>query len=214
MPFRALFLLAFACCASAVADPVDQAVLREMKQARIPGVGIVVLQGGKIVKQQGYGLANIEHQVPVTPDTVFQSGSVGKMFTAALVMLLAEDGKLKLDDLVSRHLAHTPKAWEAITIRHLLTHTSGLGDPYARLDFRKDYSDDELIALEATIPMLSAPGERWAYSNMGYHLLGFICNKAGGKFYGDQLRERIFAPLGMSTRIISESDIVPHRAAG
>lgn len=214
MPFRTLFLLALACCASAVADPVDEAVLREMKQARIPGVGIVVLQDGKIVKEQGYGLANIEHQVSVAPETVFQSGSVGKMFTAALVMLLAEDGKLKLDDLVSRHLAHTPKAWEAITIRHLLTHTSGLGDPYARLDFRKDYSDEELIALEATIPMLSAPGERWAYSNMGYHLLGFICNKVGGKFYGDQLRERIFAPLGMSTRIISESDIVPHRAAG
>ena len=214
MPFRALFLLSLACCATAIADPVDDAVLKEMQRARIPGVGIVVLRDGKIIKEKGYGLANLEHKVAVTPETVFQSGSVGKMFTAALVVLLAEDGKLKLDDPISRHLANTPKAWEAITIRHLLTHTSGLGDPYASLDFRKDYSDEELIALEATIPVLSAPGERWAYSNMGYHLLGFICNKAGEKFYGDQLRERIFAPLGMSTRIISESDIVPHRAAG
>lgn len=214
MPRPALFLLTLALCATAVADPIDDALLREMQREHIPGVGLVVLQNGKIVKEKGYGLANVEHHVGVTPDTKFQSGSVGKMFTAALVMLLVEDGKLKLDDPVARHLANTPKAWEGITIRHLLTHTSGLGDPYATLDFRKDYSDEELITLEAGIPMLFAPGEGWAYSNMGYHLLGFICNKAGGKFYGDQLRERIFTPLGMGTRIISESEIVPHRAAG
>ena len=214
MPLRALFLLTLTACATAFADPVDDAVLREMKRTNIPGVSVVVLQNGKIVREQGYGLANVEHNVAVTPHTVFQSGSVGKTFTAALVMLLAEDGKLKLDDPISRHLPNTPKAWDTITIRHLLTHTSGLGDPYAKLDFYKNYSDEELIALEASVPVLFAPGDRWAYSNMGYHLLGFICNKAGGKFYGDQLRERIFAPLGMGTRIISDSAIVPHRAAG
>ena len=214
MQLRAFFLLTLTAATTAVADPVDDAVLREMKRTHIPGVSVLVIQDGKIVKEKGYGLANVEHNVPVTANTVFQSGSVGKMFTAALVMLLAEEGKLKLDDPVSRYLANTPKAWEGITIRHLLTHTSGLGDPYAKLEFNKHYSNEELIALEATIPVLFAPGERWAYSNMGYHLLGFICNKAGGKFYGDQLRERIFAPLGMGTRVISESDIVPHRAAG
>lgn len=214
MSARALFLLTLTMCTSALADPLDDAVLQEMKRAHIPGVSIVVLQNGRIVKEKGYGLANVEHDVPVTPETKFQSGSVGKTFTAALVMLLVEDGKLRLDDPISHHLANTPKAWEGITIRHLLTHTSGLGDPYDVLDFRKDYSDEELIALEASVPVRFAPGERWAYSNMGYHLLGFICNKVGGTFYGDQLRERIFKPLGMGTRIISESDIVPHRAAG
>lgn len=150
----------------------------------------------------------------MTHETVFQSGLIGKTCTAALIMLLAEDGKLSLDDPISRHLPNTPPAWNIITIRHLLTQTSGLGDPYVKLDFRKDYSDEELIALESAIPVLFAPGERYSYSNMDYHLLGFICNKAGGKFYGDQLRERIFDPLGMGTRIISESDIVPRRAAG
>ncbi|MDM5178930.1 serine hydrolase [Massilia sp. DJPM01] len=200
--------------ASVHADPLDDAIAAEMKRSHVPGIGIAVVRNGKIIKEMGYGEADVENGVRVTPRTVFQSGSVGKTFTAALVMLLAEDGKLSLDDPVSRHLAGTPPAWEAITIRHLLTHTSGLGDPYARLDLRKDYTDEELIALEATIPTLSAPGEKWSYSNMGYHLLGFICNKAGGKFYGDQLRERIFAPLGMSTRIMSESDIVAHRARG
>ena len=215
MRFSPAFLLVAAALAGpAMADAVDNAVLAEMKRTHIPGAAVLVVQNGKIVKEKGYGLANVEHDVKVTPKTMFQSGSIGKTFTAALVMLLVQDGKLKLDDPVSRHLPNTPKAWEGITIRHLLTHTSGLGDPYEKLDFRKDYTDEELIAFESTVPMLFAPGERWAYSNMGYHLLGFICNKAGGKFYGEQLRERIFQPLGMSTRIISESDIVPNRAAG
>jgi D-alanyl-D-alanine carboxypeptidase len=211
-----IFLLISACltAGNARADRLDDTLTSVMQRRHIPGLSVLVIKDGKIIKEKGYGLANVEHDVPVTPKTVFQSASVGKQFTAALVMLLAEDGKLSLDDPISRHLSNTPKSWEGITIRHLLTHTSGLGDPYAKLDFHKDYTDEELVALEATIPVLFAPGERWAYSNMGYHLLGFICNKAGGKFYGDQLRERIFAPLGMSTRVISESDIVPHRAAG
>ncbi|MDB5748593.1 MAG: hypothetical protein JWP72_3441 [Massilia sp.] len=188
--------------------------MREMARRHVPGIGVVVIKDGRIVREKGYGLANVEHGVPVTPQTVFQSGSVGKTFTAALVLLLVEDGKLKLDDPVSRYLENTPKAWEGITIRHLLTHTAGLGDPYQKIDLRKDYTDEELIALEATLPLLFRPGERFTYSNMGYHLLGFICNKVGGKFWGDQVRERIFAPLGMGARVISEADIVPHRAAG
>lgn len=209
-----ILLLSLAFSAPAFADKLDDAIQAEMKRSHIPGVAIAVVKDGKIIREQGYGLADLEHNVKVTPATVFQSGSIGKTFTAALVLLLAQDGKLSLDDPVSKHLANTPKSWEGITIRHLLTHTSGLGDPYARLDLTRDYSEAELIALEAGIPVLFAPGEKWSYSNMGYHLLGFICNKAGGKFYGDQLRERIFAPLEMGSRIISEADIVPHRARG
>jgi CubicO group peptidase (beta-lactamase class C family) len=196
------------------ADALDDAIVREMARRQVPGVAVVVVKDGKIVRERGYGLANVEHGVPVTPDTMFQSASVGKTFTAALVMLLEKDGKLKLDDPVSRHLENTPPAWAGITIRHLLTHTSGLGDPDTKIDPRKDYTDEELIALEASMPLLFAPGERFAYSNAGYHLLGFICKRAGGKFFGEQLRERIFAPLGMKAHVISEADIVPHRAAG
>ena len=199
---------------AARADSLDDALLEEMKRRHVPGLSVLVLKDGKVIKEKGYGLANVEHRVPVTPQTVFQSGSVGKTFTAALILLLERDGKLSLDDPISRHLPDTPPAWDKITVRHLLTHTSGLGDPYETLDFRKDYTDEELIALEASIPMRFSPGEKWAYSNMGYHLLGFIANRAGGKFYGEQLRERIWSPLGMSTRVISEADIVPHRAAG
>ena len=207
-------LLSLAFSAPAFADKLDDAIQAEMQRTHIPGVSIAVVKDGKIIREQGYGVADLENDVKVTPATLFQSGSVGKTFTAALVMLLAQDGKLSLDDPVSKYLANTPKAWEGITIRHLLSHTSGLGDPYAKLDLTKDYTEEELIALEADIPVLFAPGEKWSYSNMGYHLLGFICNKAGGRFYGDQLHDRIFAPLDMSTRIISEADIIPHRAHG
>lgn len=214
LPAAVLALAAACVMGVAHADALDDAIRAEIKRRNVAGVGIAVVKDGKIVREQGYGLANIEHNVPVNSKTVFQSGSIGKQFTAALVLLLAEDGKLGLDDPISKHLANTPKSWDGITIRHLVTHTSGLGDPYEKLDLRKDYTDEELIALEGTIPVLSAPGEKFSYSNMGYHLLGFICNKVGGKFYGDQLRERIFEPLGMSTRVISEADIIPHRAAG
>ncbi|UVW27200.1 serine hydrolase [Massilia sp. H6] len=198
----------------AQADRLDDALLAEMKRRQVPGLSVLVLKDGKVIKEKGYGLANVEHAVPVTPQTVFQSGSVGKTFTAALILLLERDGKLSLDDPLSRHLPGTPPAWDKITLRHLLSHTSGLGDPYEIIDLRKDYSDEELMALEARVPMRFSPGEKWSYSNMGYHLLGFVANRVGGKFYGEQLRERLFAPLGMGTRVISESDIIPHRAAG
>jgi CubicO group peptidase (beta-lactamase class C family) len=116
---------------------------------------------------------------------------------------------------VKKYLPKVADAWSKITIRQLLTHTSGLADPYDRLDFRKDYTDDELIEIEGKVPLLFAPGEKWSYSNMGYHVLGFLCNKVGGKFYADQLTERIFKPAGMTTaRIISEADIIPNRSAG
>lgn len=203
-----------AAAAWAHADPIDDFIAAEMKRSQTPGLSLAVVRDGKIVREQGYGLANVEHQVAARADTVFQAGSIGKQFTAALVTLLAEDGKLGLDDPVSRHLANTPPAWKDITVRHLLTHTSGLADPGDKVDLRKDYTDDEMIAIAAALPLDFQPGEDWAYSNVGYQLLGYLCTKAGGKFYGDQLRERIFAPLGMSSRVISERDIVPHRAAG
>lgn len=216
MRLRFLPALAMACLLahSARADRLDDAIEREMARRHVPGVAIAVVKDGRIVRERGYGLANVEHGVPVTPRTVFQSGSIGKTFTAALVLLLAQDGKLALHDPVARHLPNVPASWSGITIRHLLTHTAGLGDPYEVIDLRKDYTDEELLALETTIPLLSAPGERFAYSNLGYHLLGFICTRVGGKFWGDQVRERIFMPLGMGARVISEADIVPHRAAG
>ena len=110
----------------AKADPIDRFIRSEMERQQIPGVAIAVVKHGKIVKAEGYGFANIEHSVPVIPETVFQSASVGKQFTAAGVLLLAEEGKLGLDDPISRYLTNAPPTWQGITIRHLLNHTSGI----------------------------------------------------------------------------------------
>lgn len=200
---------------SLVADELDDLIKAELARQEVPGIAMAIVRDGKLVREAGYGLANVEHQVPAKPETIFQSGSVGKMFTAALVLELAEDGKFSLDDPVHQHLPGTPPSWEKITIRQLLTHTSGLADPYAKLDLRRDYSEEELLAIDGEIPLLFEPGTSWSYSNMGYHVLGFLCSKAGGRFYGAQLAERILAPAGMSTaRIINESEIIPNRAAG
>ncbi len=198
-----------------VADELDDLINAELARQEVPGIAIAILRDGKLVREAGYGFANVEHQVPAKPETIFQSGSVGKMFTAALVLKLAEDGRLSLEDPVHKHLPGTPPTWEKITIRHLLTHTSGLSDPYAKLDLQKDYSEEELLAIDGEIPLLFEPGTSWSYSNMGYHVLGFLCSKVGGKFYGEQLVERVLQPAGMTTaRIINESEIIPNRSAG
>lgn len=210
----AAFVLALT-ASSVQADKIDDYVRAEIARQKIPGASIAVVRHGKIVKEAGYGFANVEHRVPARPETIYQSGSVGKQFTAALTLLLAADGKFALDDPIGKHLPGTPESWKGVTIRHLLTHTSGLGDPYEKLDFRKDYTEAELLAIDGALPLLFAPGERWSYSNMGYHVLGFLCSKVGGKFYAEQLAERIFKPIGMTTaRLINEAEIVPNRAAG
>ena len=195
-------------------DEVDDFVRRQMEKRQTPGLALLVVKDGQIVKSQGYGMANLEHQVPVKPETIFQSGSVGKQFTATAVMMLAQEGKLSLEDPIGKHLT-VPESWKGITIRHLLTHTSGLGDYPPDLDFRKDYTEDELFEMVTKQPLLFAPGEKWQYSNLAYVTLGILIHKISGKFYGDFLQERVFQPLGMtSTRIINEPDIVPNRAAG
>jgi CubicO group peptidase (beta-lactamase class C family) len=183
-----------------------------MTSQRIPGLGIGIVRGGTVIAR-GYGEANIEHHAPVTADTIFQSGSLGKMFTAAAVMLQVEDGKLSLSDSITKFLTDAPRTWRAITVRHLLTHTSGIPD-YADLDYRKDYTDEGLRRLAYAQELEFPAGTRWNYSNTGYMLLGLIIGKVSGKFYGDVLTERVFRPAGMSTaRVISAVDIVPNRAA-
>jgi CubicO group peptidase (beta-lactamase class C family) len=199
-----------------LSDRIDALVRNEMTRQRIPGVAVAVVQRNKILKAQGYGYSNVEHAVPVTVETMFQSGSIGKQFTAALVMMLVEDGKVGLDDSVRDYLADAPDAWQPITIRQLLTHTSGIPDYTAgAIDYRRDYTEDEMARLAYPLPLEFAPGTRWSYSNTGYLLLGVVIHRASGLFYGDLLRLRVFRPLGMMTaRVISEADIVAHRAAG
>lgn len=194
---------------------IDQFVISEMRARHIPGVAVAVLREGKISILKTYGFANLEHRVPVKPETIFQSGSMGKQFTAAAVMILAQDGKLSLNDRITEYIPDAPDSWKNMRIRHLLTHTSGLSDFPPEIDLRKDYTEEQLLDAFKKAPLSFQPGEGWEYSNAGYATLGILIRRVSGKFYGEFLQDRIFRPLGMkTTRVISESDIIPNRAAG
>jgi CubicO group peptidase (beta-lactamase class C family) len=200
---------------SNVSDDVSTYVRGEMQRQHIPGVALLVSRAGKIVQAEGFGLANVELQVPVKPETVFQSGSVGKQFTAAAVMMLVEEGKVGLDDPLTKYFPGAPASWKEVTVRELLSHTAGLGDYPEKFDFRKDWTEDELLKMVEGIPLAFPPGTKWEYSNLGFLTLGILIHRVTGRFYGEFLQERIFQPLEMqTTRIISEADIVPNRAAG
>ncbi|HVN46560.1 MAG TPA: serine hydrolase domain-containing protein [Steroidobacteraceae bacterium] len=203
----------------AAADAIDDFVRTQLESQKVPGIAVLVMQNGNVVKQQGYGYANLELRVPVTADTLFQSGSTGKMFTAAGILLLVQEGKLRLDDRLAMYYPDAPAAWHKVSIRQLLTHTSGIKD-YGEynsgdLDYRKDYTDGELLAAMQKLPLEFEPGTQWSYSNSGYLILGLLLTKLAGKDYSEFLAERIFRPLGMQTaQLISERRITPNRAAG
>lgn len=188
----------------------------ERERQRVPGAVVAVMRDGQPHWLHASGLANLDHRVLTQAATIFQSGSVGKQFTAVAVLLLVQDGRLSLDDRLSRWW-RVPPAWQRTTVRHLLTHTSGLPDDYppARLSYQRDHSDAELLRIALQLPLQSTPGARWQYSNVGYALLGLLLNRLAGRFYGDLLQERLLAPLGMRTaRIIDDAAIVPNRASG
>jgi len=202
-----------------ISSAVDEFVSGELRSQRIPGVSLAVVRAGQIVKAAGYGLANVELNVPVKPESIFQTGSVGKQFTATAVMMLVEEGKVSLEDKITKYFPGAG-AWKDVTVRHLLTHTSGIADYTSEktggaVNLRKDYTEDDLVRIISGLPLEFPPGEKWSYSNSGYLLLGVLIHRVTGEFYGDFLQRRIFKPLQMSaTRIISEADIVPNRCAG
>lgn len=201
------------------ADAVDDYVLTEMQKQHIPGLSLAVMKDGKIVKTKGYGLANVELKVPATTETVYEIGSVTKQFTAAAILMLVEGGKVGLDDKIGTYVPNLPETWQPITIRHLLTHTSGLKNMTSIEDFPKrmvvPVTPTEAIKLMVGYPLEFAPGEKWAYSNTGYFLLGMVIEKASGKSYGAFMKERIFTPLQMTATCVNdENDIIPNRASG
>jgi CubicO group peptidase (beta-lactamase class C family) len=170
-------------------------------------------------------LANVELNVSVTPASIFQTGSLGKHLTATAVLLLVEEGKVGLDDSITKYFPEAQTAWQKITIRHLLTHTSGIPDVWENteqdaytkgiVDSRKDYDEEELTRIYLGLKLEFQPGEKWSYCSTGYALLGFLIHRVTGMYYGDFLRQRVFSPLGMNaTTIISEADIVPNRVSG
>jgi CubicO group peptidase (beta-lactamase class C family) len=176
-------------------------------------MSVAVLRGDSVVLSRGYGFANLEHRVPATDSTVYAVGSVSKQFTAAAIVLLSQQRRLGLEDPITRYLPEGSAVWSGVTIRHLLTHTSGIPQD-TMLDWRREYSES-LLVRSAVQPLEFVPGELESYSSTGYDLLGVIIHRVTGVFWSDFVRDHIFRPLGMHTaRVNSDTDIVPNRAAG
>lgn len=204
--------------AQQVAAKVDEYMNAAVKADGFTG-SILVARDGATLASKGYGLANIELNVPNTPQTVFRLASLTKQFTALAIMALQERGKLSTGDSVCKYLDACPAAWQPITIRHLLTHTSGIPNYTSFPDFAKTSmspaTHESFIGRVKDRPLDFAPGEKFNYNNTGYYLLGVVVERAAGKSYEDFLRENIFTPLGMkNTGFDSPERIIKNRAAG
>jgi CubicO group peptidase (beta-lactamase class C family) len=197
-------------------DEVDDYIQLRMEKEHLPGLSLAVLKDGKLIKLKGYGYADLELRVPASPETVYQVGSITKQFTAATILLLVQEGRIRLDDRISNYINGTPEAWKDITIRHLLTHTSGLPGqaiPTTDKTMFADYTEEEMVRSAMALALLSPPGTRFSYGNLEYDLLAIIVERVSGKPFGDFLQERIFQPLNMtSTRINDRRAIIPNRA--
>jgi CubicO group peptidase (beta-lactamase class C family) len=213
----ATLALTFLASAAARADEVDDYLEGEMARLHIPSLALAVVRDGRVIKAQGYGLADRERQVSASTETVYEIGSLSKQFAAAAVLMLVEEGRVGLDDPITRYFPQAPPSWGRLTVRHLLHHTSGLASyvdlPDSLAVAKSEPSTDEVLAWFYELPIELAPGETWSYSNTGYYLLGLIVERVSGMSYWQFLAERIFRPLGMaSTR--TTDDASPLRAAG
>jgi len=197
-------------------------IFAEWDKPNTPGCGLGIMKDGKMIYAKGYGLANMEYDIPNDPNSVFRIGSTSKQFTAACIVLLAEQGKLKLDDKLNQFFPDFPAYAERISIRHLLNHTSGIRD-YLTLSYLKGLGDDDYYEDEDIMNWLVnqsdlnfEPGEEFLYSNSGYWLLGQIVKEASGDNMADYAKKEIFEPLGMmNTHFHNDhTQIVKNRASG
>jgi CubicO group peptidase (beta-lactamase class C family) len=199
--------------APALPDTIDRFIGAELARQRIPGMSIAILRGDSVLLVRGYGSANVERRITATDSTLYSVGSLTKPFTAAAIVLLSQQGKLKLDDPIAKYLPEGAKVWSGVTIRHLLTHTAGVPQD-TTLDYTRNYTEAQLVR-SAAQPLQFTPGAMESYSSTGYALLGVIIHRVTGVFWGDFVREQIFEPLGMRTaRVNSNADSVPNRAIG
>ncbi|MBL8205016.1 MAG: beta-lactamase family protein [Blastocatellia bacterium] len=213
--FTVIFALVLLLSAVVRADNVDDYIKAEMQKQRIPGLSLAVVKEGKIIKAQGYGLANVEHGIPAKPETVYKIASVSKQFLATGIMLLVQDGKLRVDDKVSQYLDGTPETWKHITIRHFLTHTSGVVREAPGFNAFKVQDDFDVIKTSFESPLRFTTGEKYEYCNVGYFSLAEIIRRVSGKGWDEFLQQRVFAPSGMTATLpTSYKVVVPNRADG
>lgn len=213
-----IFSLLISVCVAQDTARMEQVVQSYVTAKQFMG-SVLVAKGDQIILNKGYGYANVEWQVPNSPESKFRLGSITKQFTAACVLLLEERGKLKIDDPVKKYMPDAPAAWDKITFFHLLTHTSGIPSFTGFPDYASTEAlattPEKLVARFRDKPLEFQPGEKWNYSNSGYVLLGYLIEKISGEPYSQFVQENIFTPLGMKdSGYDSNTAIIPHRDSG
>jgi CubicO group peptidase (beta-lactamase class C family) len=209
LPAIVLALLACQCYTQAQSDRMQQ-VIQPYVDAQMFMGSVLVAKAGRVLFSKSYGMADLEWNVPNSADTRFNIASMTKQFTAAAILLLENRGKLKTDDLVKKYLTDAPASWDKITIYHLLTHTSGISDDAAKYE---PGTPDKLVFRD--VPLNFQPGEQWAYTDLGYMVLGYLIEKISGQTYEAFVQQLIFKPLAMNdSGMFSNDAIIPRRATG
>ncbi len=201
--------------AAARVDRVDEYIRAEMQRQGIPAASVAVLKDGKIVKIAGYGVADRTSGAAATPDTVYKIGSISKQFIATGIMLLVREGRLRIDDPISKYLDGTPATWSGITIRHLLTHTSGIQREAPAFDPWKVQPEIDVVRSAYPLPLRFPTGSKWEYCNTGYFALAEIITRVSGTPWPDYLRLKVFEPAGMrATAPTNTTRTLANRAIG
>lgn len=220
MPMFAAFIVLAALQQPAPAEKLDAYFKDLVAKKRSPSYAVCILKDGKVAYAKGYGWANLEHEVPATEHTVYRIGSLTKQFTATMIMQLVNEKKITLDEPAIKYLTKLPKSWSKVTIRQLLSHTSGVKSYTELPEFMAEYSyksvkPEGILAVVEAAPLDFEPGSKWHYSNTGYEVLGMIIEKFDGRKFAASLKARILDPLGMTeTYFTSEKDVVLRRAEG
>ncbi|MFL6373921.1 MAG: serine hydrolase domain-containing protein [Pyrinomonadaceae bacterium] len=223
-----ILVLAFVCCSviSASAQRGDKAVARQIDDLAASvlakptaGLSVAVARDGRTIFSRGYGIANVEHSVPVSTDTVFHIASISKNILAAVLLQLVESGKLSLDDEVKKYVPETPTHGIPITVRQLINHTSGIYSftslPNADSNERLDLTHQQVLDLIKDMPLDFEPGTAWRYDNSAFYIAGMVVERVTDQNYGEYVRQHVFLPLGMaSARMCDAHMIVPHLSAG
>ena len=220
-------IIVFACCAIAEAQtptPTElgnrvDALARKMLSRPLAGISVAVARNGQVVFVRGYGMANLEHAVAVTPETLFHIASISKNILAAVVLQLVDEGKLNLDDDVTKYVPEAPTHGHKVTVRQLLNHTSGIYSftslPEAEANERLDLTHDQVLALFKDKPLDFEPGTAWRYNNSAFYIAGMVVERVTKQEYGAYVREHLFKPLGMnSAQLCYSRMVVPHLASG
>ncbi len=212
---KLLFLFFLPTFSFAQVDSTDIIVKQMMEKQKIVGLSLSVIKNGQSIVNKGYGLANVELNVPVTSETVIRIGSVSKQFFTTAIMKLMEEGKLNIDDPVHNFFPDAPEAWRPITIKNLMSHTSGLQREGPAYDNFKIQPDIDIIKSAYSLPLVFKTGEKYQYCNVAYFMLAEIIKQASGMLWQDYIHDKLFVPAGMNNTYLTDFyQIIPNRANG